>query len=370
MKNLKKGLLITAICVLVLVFGSISAIYAASSSQTVQAYLGVKILYNGNELTGASQPYIINDTTYVPLRYLMDNFGDKSIYWDPTGYRVLISDKTNDSVTSLQEQIRQKDAEITALKNQIASLNTKIDELENGDDASLSDIEDDLADYFEDAGDDYFNDNGIEVSVSLSGDEDELSYTVKLDFDDADDYTDLTDVDQDDIESFMEDVTSEIEDAVEDTDYESADIIGKVKDNGHSSYYAEYEDGDYTYSWDDDEDETSVSEIEDTLDSYFDDVGDKYFNDEDIVTTISLSGNENDLSYTIRLDFSSANDYDDLTEVDDSDLEELMEDVESKIEDEIDGTNFDGATITGLLRDNDDSSLNVEYYDGSFDYSW
>jgi len=119
------------------------------------------------------------------------------------------------------------------------------------DDTSVSDIEDTLNDYFGDAGDDYFGDDGIDVTTSLDGDEDDLAYTIKLDFDDADDYDDLTEVSTTNIETFLNAVNSRINTEIDDTDYEDADITGKLVDNDDSSYYVKYNGSSYTYSWDD-----------------------------------------------------------------------------------------------------------------------
>ena len=98
-----------------------SPVYTATIMQTVEAYQGIKIYYNDVELAGEKQPYIINDTTYVPLRMMMDNFG-KNIFWDSANSRIDISDNPDSSVSKLNEQLNQKDAEIAALKERIKSL--------------------------------------------------------------------------------------------------------------------------------------------------------------------------------------------------------------------------------------------------------
>ena len=46
------------------------------------------------------------------------------------------------------------------------------------DNSDISDVTDYLNDYFEDSGDTYFSDDGIDVTIRLSGDEDDLVYSL------------------------------------------------------------------------------------------------------------------------------------------------------------------------------------------------
>ncbi|NPV93261.1 MAG: hypothetical protein HPY50_21085 [Firmicutes bacterium] len=102
-----------------------SQISTASVAERVDAYRGVAIIYNNQELTGDKQPYIIDDTTYIPLRMLMNSFG-KNIYWDAANYRVVISDGPDFTVSRLNEQIKQKDEEIASLNARISSLESQL----------------------------------------------------------------------------------------------------------------------------------------------------------------------------------------------------------------------------------------------------
>lgn len=114
----KKGMLLL-LAGLIITLMAATSVYAANAKpilNTVKAYSGVKIVYNGNELTGDKSPYIINDTTYIPLRMLMENLG-KTIYWDAMNYRVVVLDTGNEA--SLKAQIAEKDAKIASLEDTI-----------------------------------------------------------------------------------------------------------------------------------------------------------------------------------------------------------------------------------------------------------
>jgi hypothetical protein len=358
MTKFKKGLLVLAAVFILTILASPKVYAALSGPTTVKAYRGIQIFYNGQQLNliDSSQPYVINNTTFIPLRALMNYFG-KTIVWDGTNNRILITDET----LSLKEQLAQKDAQIKSLQNQITQLNSKIN------DSDLDDIEDTLRDYFEDAGDDYFDDNGIEISLSLDGDEDDISYDIELDFDDADDYDDLTDLSQSDIRRFLNAVRSKIISEIEDTDYEDAEISGELSDNDYSRYYVRYSRGNYRYSWND----TDLSDIEDVLNDYFDeDTLNDYFDDTGIDITLSLDGDDEDLEYTIEIDFSDSDEYNNLDDVNKSDIEDFLDAFKSKLSREIKDTYYEDADITGELIDNDDSDYHVDYSNGRYRYSW
>ncbi len=155
---------------------------------------------------------------------------------------------TDDQADQLKDQLSERLEQIVKGTNTMLNNNVSYD---TSYDISISDIKDTLNDYFEDAGDDYFSDDGIDVSIRLSGDEDDLVYTVKLDFSNSDNYEDLTDVSETELESFLNAVESKIKTEIDGTDYEDAGITGKLVDNDNSSYYVKYNGSTYTFGWDD-----------------------------------------------------------------------------------------------------------------------
>lgn len=364
-----KRLLMVLFTMSVLVAGSATVASASPSPVKVTAYPGVTINYNSKVLSGSNQPYIINNVTYVPFRLLMENFG-KNVSWDAANYQVLITDGTSAKELELYNQIADLKNKNAELEKTIASLNTQVTTLQasaDTDDISTGDLKETLEDYFSDAGDDYFGDDGINFTYSLSGDEDDLVYTIKIDFDDADDYEDLTEVSTSYIQSFLSAVKSKINSEVYDTDFEDADITGKLVDNDNSSNYVTYNGSSYTYSWSDDD----IDDVEETVVDYFDDldVGDYYFADDGVEVTITVDGDEDNIAYRVKIDCSDS-DYTDISEINSTRLTAFLKALKSKITSEINDTDFEDADITGLAYDVNSTSLKVTFDGSSYDYSW
>jgi TolA-binding protein len=365
----KKGMLLLLTGLIITLFAATNVYANAKPIQnTVKAYSGVKILYNGNELTGEKSPYIIDDTTYIPLRMLMENFG-KYVFWDAANYRVIITDGSE--IADLKAQITQKNTQIASLQQNIKELNAQISDLKknekDNDQDDLEGMEDRLSDAFEDAGYDYFADAGIETSFSLSGNKDKLNYTIRLDFRRAKKYDDLAEITQKKLKTFLDDVRSKVNREIRNTKYKNAEINGRLNDRDTTKYYVKDNGRSYSFSWD--EKSTSVSEIQEVLRSSFKNAGSDYFNDSGIKATIDLSGSKTSLAYNIKLDFSKAKDYTDLSELSTSKLKTFLNAVKSGIDSEIDGTAFEGAKLSGKLSDSK-ATYYVKYDNGTYSFNW
>ncbi len=328
----KLSIIVVLVFVFTMVIGS-SAFAAWTSVQKVDAYSGVKIFYNGQQVINPTQPLIINDSTYVPLRMIMELVGS-GVTWDAVNYRVMLTGAGS-------KELAAKDKEIAELKKKITQLESTIAEGKGGD---LDEIEADLIDIFEDAGDEYFDDDRIKVTLALSGDEDDLAYTIKLDFDRSSEYEDLSDVSKSDIESFLDDVEEEIMDLIDGTDFEDADITGKLLDNDDSKLKVTYNGKAYTFNLGSTDD---LGDIEDDVTNAFKSAGQKYFGDSGVRVNISLSGDEDEIDYDVEIDAFYSNNYSEDRELAQGDINRLINAVESEIEDVIDGTDFEDADIRG-----------------------
>lgn len=368
--EIKKRFLTVLAYMLVFTLASAAAVFAAPAPVKVTAYQGIKIIYNGKELSGTNQPYIINNVTYVPFRLLVESFG-KNVTWDAANYKVVITDNgiSADEKLQMSNQIADLQNKNSELQKTITTLNAKIATLESGSNSSTSDIKEALEDAFEDAGDDYFDDKDIEFTFSISGDKEDLAYTIKMDFDDSDEYEGITKVSDNDIEDFLERVESKIESEIKNTNFKSADITGKLVDSDDSSDYVKYNGSKYTYSWDGNDD---LSDIEEEVIDYFKDkdVGEYYFDDKDVEVDISLDGDDDEIEYNVKIDCSDS-DFDDIKDISTTKLRNFLNALRSKITTEIDNSAFEDADITGVTYDKNHTSYKVQLdKNQKYTYSW
>lgn len=105
MKRFKTKLAIITVLVFVFIMVIGATAFAAwTSVQKVDAYSGVKVFFNGQEVRNPNQPLIINDSTYVPLRMIMELVGT-GVTWDAANYRVMLTGasaaQTGDGATTV-----------------------------------------------------------------------------------------------------------------------------------------------------------------------------------------------------------------------------------------------------------------------------
>lgn len=211
---------------------------AEVATKNLQAkYNNIKVLYNGYQVATPVEPFIVNGTTYIPLRMMAGVF-NKDITWDGTNYTINVLDKPD---TGAQAQLAVKDAEITRLKNQITSLNKEIDTLENKLDKKSNnndDFDDDLEDLEDDLNEDYGDYEDMEWDITLSGDEDEIEVEIELDDDYIDDFEDMSKAKK---QKLVEDIIEDIWDEFD------ADITGVIIVDGDDEheFEAEYDDDIY-----------------------------------------------------------------------------------------------------------------------------
>ncbi|EST54819.1 peptidase [Brevibacillus panacihumi W25] len=236
----KKHYLATAAAGLLLATTLIpSGASAEVATKNLQAkYNNIKVLNNGYQISTPIEPFIVNGTTYIPLRMMADVF-KKDVTWDGKTYTINVIDKPDASV---QSQLAIKDAEIARLKNQITSLNDEIDNLEsklNKKSSKDDDFDDDLADLEDYLNDEFEDWEGLEWVITLDGDdEDEIEVEIEIDLDEyGDDYDELT---KSELKAFVQDIIDEIWEEFE------ADITGYIIDSDEDErlyeFDAEYDD--------------------------------------------------------------------------------------------------------------------------------
>lgn len=232
----KKHYLATAAAGLLLATTLIpSGASAEVATKNLQAkYNNIKVLNNGYQISTPIEPFIVNGTTYIPLRMMADVF-KKDVTWDGKTYTINVIDKPDASV---QSQLAIKDAEIARLKNQITSLQDEIENLEDKLDKKSSkddDFDDELSDLEDELNSDYDDFEDMEWTITLSGDEDEIEVEIELDDDYIDDFDDIK---QSKLEGLVEDIVKDIWKEFD------ADITGEiiVDDYAEHDFEANYDD--------------------------------------------------------------------------------------------------------------------------------
>ncbi len=298
----------------------VSAAGTESTKKAVDAYYGVQIEYNSKALSSTTPPFIVNGTTYVPLRMLMDAFSDKSTTWDAANRKVVITSGTSQTeqmytqqITARNTQITELQAKITALEAEKASLLADLEDAEDSDsDLDLSDLEDAL-------NDDYGDYDDYSFDIALDGDEDDIEVTIDTD---SDDWDALTTTQQENLLQYIcEDIWDEAD---------SADITGTVEDGSTEL-------GTFTADASDDvslDEDTDLSDLEDTLNADYGDYSDYSID-------ISISGDSDGIDLVVDVD---SDDWEDL--VDDDDAESLLQDICDDIWDE-----YEDAAIDGSIED-------------------
>lgn len=328
----KKLFFTCVVSVLIVTFGFVTVVSAASTKKMLEAWYGAKIIYNNQELISDVQPFIVNGTTYVPLRMLMNTIG-KDISWDGVNSKVLIADRPNTTEIDLRTQLSIKDVQISDLQAKISALEKK---------GSSSSGSSDLSDLEENLNDDYEDYKSKSFEITLDGDEDDIEVEIIVSSSDWNGLSSSTQT------TLLQNICDDIRD-----EYDDARITGTVRRSSSSSsvltYF--YLSSNNTVRVNNDED---ILNLEQELDeTYYDE-----FDDYDIPVYVVLSGDEDDLECRVYFKYSS---YDDeWTDMSDSEIRNLMADIYSDIEDE-----FDNAKIKIYIYDTGSRGILANYYKSS-----
>ncbi|MCG8400433.1 MAG: copper amine oxidase N-terminal domain-containing protein [Firmicutes bacterium] len=348
MKGWKKGLAVLLLAA-VFVFASAAAAGAQEGSKYKKLdYNNFKINVNGKlvNLSAKNQPFAIDGVTYVPLRVVGQAL-NSNVAWRGETKTVVITSGSSVQVTTLLQQIAQKDAEIHTLKQEVARLQNKAREEE----------EDDLSQLEEDLWDDYDEIEDVEVDdIWLDGDREEVDVEIEVDLDDyGRDWKDLSD---NDIKVWVSALVGDIQDELSDNtevngeiiNSDNNDLLVKFSKDGKKRISMQYRDGDYRGE--------DVEEVEDQLD------GDSYYIEgiEFEITSIYYDEDDDDITVSMRAqEDDTAATWDDLDRRDiEDDVEDICEDIAETFEDD---ANVEPDYVYITLRDEDNERLEEYEYD-------
>ncbi|MBU5676517.1 copper amine oxidase N-terminal domain-containing protein [Alkaliphilus sp. MSJ-5] len=314
------GLLVTTMT-LVTAFGFSS--YGASATKTLQALYGSsKIIINGKDVTQTIEPFIVDGTTYIPLRVVANTF-NKKVDWNPLTSTAYITDDLTQVNEHFQAEILKRDVEIMNLQSRLKQLEK---EVESKKEISLSDLEKQL-------NKDHGEYKNIEFDISLSGSASKVN--VKIDVDLYDYKKEWNGLSSSKRESYLQDIVDDVLDA-----YDGANVYGSIKDIDAKKTILEFTTTSKGVVKIEKESTTSntsnktISKLEKDLDNeYYD-----YFGDIDLY--IKLEGNKNDVTFSIELDskeYGSA-----WRKLSSDKIKKLMSFIYDDIEDELGDVNIEG----------------------------
>ncbi len=210
----RKLALVIAITMLVLAFSTTG--FAAYFTKTLQAnYRNITVFVNGAQKNLKSEPFIVDGTTYVPLRDMAEILGN-TVAFNPATYRIDITDMGD---AGLQYDLFIKDARIKELE---AKLNEKEKEEEKV--MSISDLEKQLKkDY------DRINRKVDITDIDLDLYKGDIEVAIYINTDDRknlDQYNYWRDLSTSDKTKFLQYIVDDIR-----KEYKDADIDGYIQDD-------------------------------------------------------------------------------------------------------------------------------------------
>jgi flagellar biosynthesis/type III secretory pathway protein FliH len=103
----KKARIIALAVAVIFLLGSVMPVVAAEGTQALKAiFRNIKIVVNGNVLVSDKEPFIVDGTTYVPLRLVGEAIGG-DVQWDGVNNRVVITAKPSVDPAELQKRYQE-----------------------------------------------------------------------------------------------------------------------------------------------------------------------------------------------------------------------------------------------------------------------
>lgn len=329
-KKMNRKIAVSVIAVLIfsLALGAIA--FADDNFQTLKAWFGNLSIYRNNQLVQLSaKPFIVDGTTYVPLRAMSELF-NKEVGWDGVNYRIDLNDRPDENIVYMTQQLYSAQLEIQTLQAKIKQL-----EESEGKKGSLKDLKSYL-------NKEYGTYKRVEFDIDL--------YESKKDIE-VDIYVDLYYYDYEWDKLSDSNIKSYIQDIVDDilNDYKNVSIEGSIMDSSTSkkstlvSFYTKTNgtvvvDKDYGKNYD-------LDDLEDYLNSKYSKCY-NYYSKKYVYFDIELYGDEDDIEVDITIPGY----------VEDYDIEEYLEELYDEITSE-----FKYADVYGYIEDDD------TYYEFDFD---
>lgn len=217
--NKKAVVIITAILIFSLSLGAV--VFADDNFQTLNAWFGSLSIYRNNQQVQLDvKPFIVDGTTYVPLRAVSELF-DKDVGWDGINYRIDLNDKPDENLAHMTQELVEAQIKVLELESKVAQLET---ELAAKEEASKVDDIKDLESYLNRQHGTY---KRVRFDIDLYKNRDDIDVDIYVDLDY--DYYEWNDLSTSNIKSYLQDLVDDIL-----KDYKNANIEGAIKDSSTS----------------------------------------------------------------------------------------------------------------------------------------
>lgn len=335
-------------------------VQATSLTKNVKAfYRDIKVNYNGKVQSLQIEPFLVDNSVYVPLRAMSEMMGSE-VKWDAASNTIIATSTINNN----EQEIAQKNFEIANLKNQLNVAKAEIEKLKSESNNTTSNSGTSNTNYKETVSNlikEYGDEYSVEWDFTLSEKNNNLVLTI--DFDSKYDGKYFDRISPSKLEAFAKSVSEYIS-----SKHANLNIVGEVYDSYEKDSVSEFE---YTtkgkFTYENLNTATSFKDVEKSLLREF-----KYFDDLYSVTDkttfdltiqdIVLSEKRNTLTFAISVDLENPDrkaDWNSLNSSSKRTVKYLMEDIVLELED-VYGTSYD--YIDGFIEDSKGNM--IADYDG------
>lgn len=315
-----------------LLFGSVTiaapAVPKAVIKQIAATFSGIKISVNGKTVQTNLEPFLYNNTTYLPVRVVAEAL-DKEVAWDSANNAVVIKDKAGAAsaaeVQALKTQLAIKEQELLNLRQQLAAMEKKMNAAKE------------LVAYLDD---EYGTWERMSLDFEATGTADALDLTIKVNM--SKEKTDWGKASETKKKQLLNDIYNYVK-----TQYQPTSFTGKIIDTSKTTNNTlvtfKLASGKLTITFNNTSD---FYGLKDDLQTYYGNLRGRY-NTLGIDFTIELDGDEEDIEVLISFDYFDDTDNEDTWDnLTDSEIKGWLQDIVDEILDV-----YEDASITGSIVD-------------------
>jgi hypothetical protein len=365
MKNKKFRKIAILVAVMMLVMSFSSTGFASWLDQTIKAsYRNITVFVNGTMKQAKTaqgavvEPFIVDGTTYVPLRGISEMLGYQ-VTFNPTTYRI---DITGADVSTLTNQILQQQITIKTLEDKVKALEAQL--ADNGIE-DFEDMEEYLLDEYPTLGD-------LDIDgIVLDGDEDEIELEVSVYLKSSTAKGDWTELRDSRIKSYLQSLVDELLD-----EYDEPEVYGSIRDSYGKKTLVYFDLDKYNkvvLDYDDIDDDVADFDAED-LEDYLNDEFNETHPGKSFSVEVSIEVNEDTRDDELEVVISTVESID-ITDSskDGLTLSEMMDYLDTLYDVISDVDAFKDYTILGVIDDGMSVDIEFEFdpssdYDGLADY--